>query len=163
MNDDQRDLLHALRGLAAAGPQEAPARLEQQLLMRMRARAHRRRVVAWASAAVTAAAAAVSILFWTWAPSSTGLRGPSEKAAVAAEQGSTDAALSDATASFYPLPDAEALPPLETSMVVRVQMQGSALRLLGYPVDEDLSSEPVQADVLLGQDGLARGLRLIQE
>jgi hypothetical protein len=47
-------------------------------------------------------------------------------------------------------------------MVVRVQLPMSSLRLMGLPVSEDFSGDAVQADVLLGQDGLARGVRLVQ-
>ncbi|MGA2212084.1 MAG: hypothetical protein ABSH31_02320 [Bryobacteraceae bacterium] len=63
--------------------------------------------------------------------------------------------------SFYPLPEAEALPEVENAMVVRVQMPVSSLRSMGFPVDEERSGE-VQAEFLLGQDGLARGVRLVQ-
>jgi len=68
----------------------------------------------------------------------------------------------DLAASFYPLPEADELPPLETSLVVRVQLPVSSLELMGFPVSEEAGVEPVEAEVLLGQDGLARGVRLIQ-
>jgi hypothetical protein len=68
----------------------------------------------------------------------------------------------EADASFYPLPEAEALPMLETAMVVRVQMPVSSLQLMGVPVGEERTESSVQAELLLGQDGLARGVRLVQ-
>ena len=64
--------------------------------------------------------------------------------------------------SFYALPDSDALPPLENATVVRVQLPLSSLRLIGFPINEDRAAERIQADVLLGQDGLARGVRLVQ-
>ena len=47
-------------------------------------------------------------------------------------------------------------------MVVRVQMPMASLELIGYPISQDRASEPVEAEVLLGQDGLARGVRLVE-
>ena len=40
----------------------------------------------------------------------------------------------DVAGSFYPLPEADALPAIETAMVVRVQMPMASLRLMGLPV-----------------------------
>jgi hypothetical protein len=51
---------------------------------------------------------------------------------------------------------------LETAMVVRVQMPVSSLQLMGVPVGEERTESSVQAELLLGQDGLARGVRLVQ-
>jgi hypothetical protein len=68
----------------------------------------------------------------------------------------------EATAGFYPLPDAEALPPVESAMVVRVQMPMASLELIGFPINQDRASDRVEAEVLLGQDGLARGVRLVE-
>jgi len=64
--------------------------------------------------------------------------------------------------SFYALPSASELPPVETAMVVRVQLPMSSLRLMGLLVSEESSAERIQADVLVGQDGLARGVRFVQ-
>jgi hypothetical protein len=38
----------------------------------------------------------------------------------------------------------------------------SSLELIGFPVSQDRDSDPVEAEVLLGQDGLARGVRLVE-
>jgi hypothetical protein len=162
MSEHSQELMDALQGLAAAGPREASPRVEQQLLKNFRTRAQRRRLAIWGSAAaVFAAVAATAATILLWNP----VHVPLQPAAAVAQQIASDpeTAGDDASASFYPLPDADALPPVEASMVVRVQMSGSSLRLLGYPVDVNLGAEPVQADVLLGQDGLARGVRLIQQ
>jgi hypothetical protein len=51
---------------------------------------------------------------------------------------------------------------VENAMVVRVQLPVSSLRLMGFPVDEERADAAVQAELLLGQDGLARGVRLVQ-
>ncbi len=60
------------------------------------------------------------------------------------------------------MPEAEALPALENAMVVRVQLPVSSLQLMGFPVTEERAGVSVQAELLLGQDGLARGVRLVQ-
>lgn len=72
------------------------------------------------------------------------------------------AADEDSDTSFYPLPEAEGLPAVENAMVVRVQLPVSSLRLMGFPVDEERADAAVQAELLLGQDGLARGVRLVE-
>jgi hypothetical protein len=63
---------------------------------------------------------------------------------------------------FYPLPEAEALPAVESAMVVRVQLPVSSLRLMGVPVNEEGADANIQAELLLGQDGLARAVRLAE-
>ena len=63
---------------------------------------------------------------------------------------------------FYPLREAEALPAVENAMVVRVQLPVSSLQLMGVPVGDERADVNVQAELLLGQDGLARGVRLVE-
>lgn len=63
---------------------------------------------------------------------------------------------------FFPLPYAETLSPLEPGYVVRVKLPRSALSSLGLSVNEERAAEPVRADVVLGQDGLARAIRFVR-
>jgi len=65
-------------------------------------------------------------------------------------------------ADFVPVPFADRMGPEDPGMVVRVQMTRASLAELGYPVDEVYSSDLVRADVLVGQDGWPRGVRLVQ-
>ena len=51
---------------------------------------------------------------------------------------------------------------MESATIVRVQLPMSSLRLMGLPVNEDRAAEAIQADMLLGQDGLARGVRFVE-
>ncbi|HYL39570.1 MAG TPA: hypothetical protein VEV17_26870 [Bryobacteraceae bacterium] len=179
MNENERELLDGLRALDAKEPREPSARVERFLLAQFRARARRRRLTRWGSAAAgIAAAAAIAVAVWVaprtlrHSPSTISHGAPRELP----KSGLPDVALptspqprasnaivqaDEVAASFYPTPDADALPPLETAMVVRVQLPMSSLRWMGLPIAEDLSGDPVQADVLLGQDGLARGVRLV--
>jgi hypothetical protein len=158
--EDNRELLENLRALAADGPREAPDRVERRLRAEFRILSRRRRVRIWASVAGVGAIAAGIVLFgWvrvSQRPAAVAVDAP---AMVAGEQ---VAAEEETDAGFYPLPEAEALPAVENAMVVRVQLPVSSLRLMGFPLEEERADAAVQAELLLGQDGLARGVRLAE-
>jgi hypothetical protein len=176
MNRDESELMEGLRTLAAMEPREASPRVENALIAEFRARAGRRRRRLWTvTAAVAAGIALLAVAPFAWHSVTTksvfraGLPRVSAPVAhapaLAASMPQTRYAVvrsDDAAAPFYPLPEADELPPLENSVVVRVQMPASSLQMMGYPIEGDANPDPVQADVLLGQDGLARGVRLIQ-
>jgi hypothetical protein len=63
---------------------------------------------------------------------------------------------------FFPLREGEDLTTLDSLQVVRVELPGSALGEVGLPVDPETANEPVKADVVLGQDGLARAIRFVR-
>jgi hypothetical protein len=63
---------------------------------------------------------------------------------------------------FFPLREGEDLTALESARVVRVELPGSALSEVGLPVAPESANEPVKADVVLGQDGLARAIRFVR-
>jgi hypothetical protein len=170
MNENEQQLLEGLKALATLEPLEASPRVEQTLLATFRARAEHRRRTIWAStaAALVATAAAIAVLFFApirWHRNTEAPQVASELQSPAASLPAAQYAVvrtDDLASSFYPLPEADELPPVETTLVVRVQLPVSSLQLMGFSIDEDASAEPVQAEVLLGQDGLARGVRLIQ-
>jgi hypothetical protein len=144
-----------------------------------------RRTVEWLS--VGAAAAVLIIFLWTMngrskgpsslragkvgsaqsaAPSGVGVTVPSlnEDASSVA-----DAALSTATerdtyaaSDFIPVPFTRAITADDPGMVVRVQLTRSSLAQLGYPVAETPDEDLILADVLVGEDGWPRGVKLIQ-
>jgi hypothetical protein len=66
---------------------------------------------------------------------------------------------SDAESDFIPMPNAARIEPNEDLNLVRVEVPRSAMIALGYAVSEDRASEPVEAEVILGADGLARAVR----
>ncbi len=150
------ELLDDLRALASDGPQEAPAHIEARLRVEFRRRKRRRDLRIWAPPLSLAAAAALALLFWgrEHKPAA------AQKPAAVVMQSVAPAADDDAEAGFYPLPEAEGLPPVENAMVVRVQLPVSSLQLMGVPIGEESAGASVQADLLLGQDGLARAVRL---
>jgi hypothetical protein len=51
---------------------------------------------------------------------------------------------------------------IDDSAVVRVGMQRGALSALGLPVNEERASDWIQVDLLVGQDGLPKAVRLPQ-
>ena len=63
---------------------------------------------------------------------------------------------------FFALPFAPPLDPTDGGHVVRVSLPRGAMRSVGLPVDEDRWYERVPADVVLGQDGLARAVRFVK-
>jgi hypothetical protein len=52
--------------------------------------------------------------------------------------------------------------PIERGRVVRVRLPRAALVAFGFPVNELRAEEPIKADVLLGEDGLARAVRFVK-
>ena len=60
---------------------------------------------------------------------------------------------------FFPLLDAA--PPFERGELLRVTVPASTMRRVGLPVNEDRLSDRVYADVLVGQEGLARAIRFV--
>lgn len=52
--------------------------------------------------------------------------------------------------------------PMESGQVIRVQMPRSALITLGLPVNVEHADVPVKADLLVGEDGLARAIRFVR-
>ncbi len=63
---------------------------------------------------------------------------------------------------FFPLDDAASLAPLESAQVLRVRVPRATLARFGLPVSQDRITEPVQADVVFGQDGIARAIRFVK-
>ena len=62
---------------------------------------------------------------------------------------------------FMPIPYSPAWTPYDRGQVVRVRLPRSSMRTFGLPVSEDRYYEKVQADVLLGEDGIARAVRFV--
>jgi len=150
MSENNRELLDGLRELAADGPREAPRYIEERLKLEFRKQNRRRNLLTWVP--VFSVAAAIALLLWIRSEAPRPTAAAHVVAPVAEEE-------SD---GFYPLPEAEALPAVENAMVVRVELPVSSLQLMGVPVSEESADSNVEADLLLGQDGLARAVRLVE-
>ena len=63
---------------------------------------------------------------------------------------------------FVPVPFTGAIASDDPGMVVRVQLTRASLAQLGYPVADAPDDDLIQADVLVGEDGWPRGVKLVQ-
>jgi len=172
MNETDPALIEALRALGADGPQGASTQVEDRLIGAFRKRSRARIQRRWLSAGAATVAAGLALFAWMRpAPSKAGLPGsgtissngmkaaaPASRAVLPADETLQNV---EAALDFVPLPDTDALPPLETAMIVRVEMPVSSLRLMGVLVSGAQPGGEIQADLLLGQDGLARGVRFV--
>ena len=52
--------------------------------------------------------------------------------------------------------------PIERGRLVRVRLPRAALGAFGLPVNEQHADEAITADVVLGEDGLARAVRFVK-
>src|SRR5690242_6509187 len=149
---DMNNLSDQFHLLAKSGPQRPDATVEQGLLSEFRAYHRRRRykwMYVWQSAAVLALAFALSSLL---------MRN--------ARQAELPAAHSDAQQfgpaalpGFVPLPYGESGVPLGEAVVMRVQLRASDVTALGVSVPPGHTHGQIGADVLIGQDGVARAVR----
>jgi hypothetical protein len=143
-----RELTRALSSLAAEDRRlEVPLSIESALRAGFRAERRRLRVVPQGPVLFGLAAAAVVVfaaLLRTPPPASSPLTRP-ERASV----------------GFLPLPDADPWDEAEGGEVIRMSLDRDYLQSMGWPV----SDEPqgiVVADVLVGEDGLARAVRFVE-
>jgi hypothetical protein len=150
---------------------EAPARVELGLVAAFRS--HRWRAgraqgrqwwipaLSWAAAAGVVIAAALFLLRpHQPVPAHRGAPGSVEMAWVTDAPDPNPAEGDD---GFIALPNAERLDPNEQVNMVRVEVPRSAMLEVGLAVSADRVSELVEADVVLGPDGLARAIRFVDE
>jgi hypothetical protein len=52
--------------------------------------------------------------------------------------------------------------PIERGQIVRIRLPLAALASFGLPVNEEHAEEAIRADVVLGEDGLARAVRFVK-
>jgi hypothetical protein len=62
---------------------------------------------------------------------------------------------------FVALPGAASLPQFESGSIVRVDLPLSSLAAYGVDISTSGGKGPVKADVLVGQDGEPRAIRLV--
>ncbi len=180
----EQDILAALRALADSDREkEAPPEVEVRLRQQFR---RKRREKKWKRPAMwtlVAAAAGVVVIVASYAsrtrveqplrviateqprvvqpvvpPSVEVARVASKPARKAAHK--RPAPQQEIVTEFFPLIDIA--PPFERGELVRVNLPASAMRTVGLPVREDRLSDRVQADVLVGQEGLPRAIRFVK-
>jgi hypothetical protein len=176
MNSADRELQAALRALNE-GAGGAPERIERALRAAYRAKHPQRR---WKYALPLAAAATLAVALLPEqppvappppdapAPPAFAFAVPLRQPAPAPPPvpPSPRAAVSRAPAvaaqEFVPLHPGSSLLPLERAQLLRVEIPRSALAPAGFPVDPVRLHERVRADVLMGEDGLIRGIRFVR-
>jgi hypothetical protein len=168
---NEEDVLKALHALAESDRErEASAAVEVKLRSAFRKR-YRTRIWPYFAIAATAAAAIVFVLYAlpkphivpqpiqiaavTPAPTVASVTQPTVRKAVHRKRQPREA-----VTEFFPLMD-DALP-FERGELLRVSLPASALRSVGLPVNEDRLEDTVQADVLVGEEGLARAIRFVR-
>jgi hypothetical protein len=132
----------------------ASAGVEARLLTAARAiaRARRRRVYAAAKAVAAVLVAVIAVATWRAAT----VRGPAVDPAVLPEV-STQPQPGEIATEFFPLMYSNV--PITGGHAVRLELPQAALTSFGLVADD--ASDKVLADVLVGQDGLARAVRFV--
>jgi hypothetical protein len=63
---------------------------------------------------------------------------------------------------FIALPYAPPMFPEDQGQVIRVRLPRQSMRRFGFPVNEERLADRIPADILMGEDGVARGIRLVR-
>jgi hypothetical protein len=153
-------------------PQRVEMRLRHEFGMRHRTARVRSTAVfaAWALAAAAVLFAGVS--WWNWRLAqtqhidvsarnavNTNVPAPAPPATDTSEDGTL---VADNEAGDFTLLPGSFPQDMDDSAIVRVGMQRGALSALGLPVNEERVSDWIQVDLLVGQDGLPKAVRLPQ-
>lgn len=169
--------MNALRALAEHDrDREAPPDVEARILRgfrQVRKRQMLRRVQTWL--AVGAAAAVAVLLVWAPGERVESLKTAAEpvaqpldvviaEPALAASEPQTvrEAATAprrEIVTQFFLLTDSAL--PLERGQLLRVRVPASTMRAVGLPVNPERWAERVDADVLVGEEGMARAIRFV--
>jgi ferric-dicitrate binding protein FerR (iron transport regulator) len=152
----------ALRRLARSSPQAASPELARVLVQAFHRR-HRRRTIRLALAVAAGIAFASGLLWWRLVA-----RNPSEPFTSNQQTGqqyliglpAESEVFADAS-TFVALPSFASSRPDEELRILRVEMPVSSLRLLGARVNDELSTQQIVADLLIGTDGTPYAFRII--
>jgi len=142
--NEEIDLIDKMRQLASALPREASPQVKERVAAAFRAR-HPRKAPVWFYAAAAVALLALGLSFIH-------KRQPA----------SPPAAVVYNAPGFIALPYSQSGVPTESVVVIRVQVTPSQLSSMGVAVPAAASTARLQADVLVGQDGVARAVRLVE-
>jgi hypothetical protein len=147
MNEQQeRALTAGLRALAATTRNaSADPRVEAAVLAEMR------RVVKPA------------VISRGWRPLAAALVLASTTGVWLAQKAAQPAATQTQMGGFVAVPGAAALPPMESGAIVRVALHLTELPAYGIQIVPEMTTDSVDADLLIAQDGLARGIRLVND
>jgi hypothetical protein len=141
MNEEPvRETLRALADADAAVEARPEIEMNLRQAFRARRRKHvRRQGMMWAAAA---AAIVLIIVFVNRKPPVVRPQPP------------------EVVTDFFPLMDPA--PPFQRGRILRVEVPASAMKMVGLPVHEEHLNDPVEADVLVGEEGLPRAIRFVK-
>jgi hypothetical protein len=171
---EARIALQALRETTrdAETPQRVEMRLRQEFGMRHRTAKARSAVIFAAWALATAAVLFAGVSWWNWRLAQTHgnavSAGNSTKtnalppSATPSDTSEEPTLIADNEVGEFTLLPGSLPQDLDDSAIVRVGMQRAALSALGLPVNEERVSDWIQVDLLVGQDGLPKAVRLPQ-
>jgi hypothetical protein len=188
VNNSEARLTKALRSLAATSPGSAPPEVGDALAQAFRRHHARRRVVRHSIAAaiviLLVLPAAVVLSRRHGVPTPSGNAGgtvtnapspmavhsnlPLPKRATPSRSRIQKRPVATSTHAterddFVPLPSYGLRSQAEDLRIVRLQVNGRALRLVGAPVSGDFDERPVLADFVVGQDGTPYAVRLLRQ
>lgn len=183
-NPSEALLSSALNRLASGSPKGAPDEIGGSLLREFRQHHRRRRQKRMAIIGSIAACVVAGALFlvqrsaWNHSPQApaqqaqqgTGKAAQPERPSLTASSktfGTTQSASaapvsSNGEAGFVTLAPYDSTVSAADLTIVRVELTGSDLRLLGAPVTEDLSDQRLLADVVVSGDGTPYALRIVR-
>ena len=155
-NERDSELRAALRALSEDdGRLRASPDVEKRLLREVRAISQARRHRTWLAVSSVAAVLVLAIALYTWRignkNSSDAVQSPS----------APEEATAEVATDFLPLPYYHV--PMNTGSTVRIEVPAETLVSFGLaPTDFRERDGKVQADVLVGEDGLARAVRFVR-
>ncbi len=155
--NEQAELRRALGRLARGVPREATPAAQQRVLAAFRAQRRRSRPV-WAYWGGSAAVCLALGFGWLWlhhSPQRFQTR-PNHTPTSITEN------YNKGIAGFMALPYGQSDVPLEQAVIVRVKLGPSELEMMGVPVISMKADGKISADVLVGQDGVARAVRFVE-
>lgn len=169
---EARSALQALRETTrdAETPRRVEMRLRQEFDMRHRTTKARSVAIFASWALASAAVLFAGVSWWNWrmgqnehpgVSAGNAIKSNALPATVPTTAPSETLVADSETDDFTLLPGS--LPQeVDDSAIVRVGMQRGALSALGLPVNEERVSDWIQVDLLVGQDGLPKAVRLPQ-
>jgi len=129
--------------------------VEKRLLSELRAYSRTRRRRTWLGVSSVAAALLLGMALYVWR---IGNRQPSD---TVQSPSAPEAAITEVATEFLPLPYYHV--PMNTGSTVRIQVPATALVSFGLAPNGFREGDgTVQADVLVGDDGLARAVRFVR-
>jgi hypothetical protein len=181
----QDQVLQALRALAENDRgSEAPLEVEARLLDAFHSR-HARRVRRqgrWVGVATLAAGFVIALLLWPdrtpksavsavqpisqipetarAAPAAAVVSSVTRAPRKVARKIATVPQAHEVVTDFFPLMNPA--PAFERGQMLRVQLPAAAMQTVGLPVREDHLDDLVQADVLVGEEGMPRAIRFVR-